>query len=833
MLIVFLAATVLAAVFLLHCAVVGRAVLRWGLGSDGLPGGDCVKAPSIRGGEASTCGLQPLALFFSICLGMLVNMAGLFLLGIAGHLHLAGVAWMALALLVAGLAAVRGGPGPRGRPGRNGSGMKGGAADHGADRPLRGFTMRWRGRSCWGGSGWLEAAMLAVLFLLSVAVALHPPGHWDDTMYQLQLARDYVQQQAIVLNEYLRFPLFPQNFNLLFVVGLMLGDALQTLTGLGAADIAGLVHIAPAASAMAGDTAGVMSGAVAGAAAAAAAAGLWRFGAPEVFAQMFASLPLFVMALGLWAASRRYTGSGIPGLLAGLTLFMIGPVKSTLGFAYIDNGLALFCWAATLAAAIMNEPGRRTVTVDGSTPDESARHAGHEMDKPGHGTVPAHCSVPGASERHTSREVDKALAGGQGRSFALPALAGLLAGAACGTKYFGVVLAALIGATLIVLTILQERRKATSVRHAATQASAVPSSTAPTTATPYTAALRTAAVYAAAVLLAGSWWYVRSAIIAGDPVHPAGARLFGFFLWNEDDLARQHAEQALHGVVRNPLMLPSALLEAGVLLWLPAFAGLFLRRLPPAIRVLQAVFLAYMLFWFFVTQVPRYLAPVYGVGGFLAFHALHHAWLWAGRRRQRKGAPAAAPSRDFPLADSRPAPLRQVRIHRHGPAWPAALALILIAAYAADRAVKYGREFVHAQTVLATNGGYLLYQQANAHIGAYGSRLVQIGFEDGIYFFQGTVIGDWFGPGRYRDLLDCPELPCALPPPAQLESMLHAHGARMLLVSRRHVDMPTAFAATLPYSYNGRLRILAQDDHGVLLGVNTVFHSGPAPRLKD
>lgn len=761
MFIVFLAATLLAAAFLLHCAVVGRAVLRGLLGRGG----------GLRDHHDGPDG--PLTLFFSICLGMLVNMAGLFLLGMAGYLRPAGVAGMALALLAVSLAAVRGEYRSGGRPGL-------------------------------GGSGGPEAAMLAVLFLLAVAVALHPPGHWDDTMYQLPLARDYVQQQAIVLNEYLRFPLFPQNFNLLFAVGLMLGDALQAPTGPGAADIAGLVHIAPAASTMAGDTAGVMSGAVAGAAAAAAAAGLWHFGAPEVFAQMFASLPLFVMALGLWAAARRYMGSGIPGLLAGLTLFMIGPVKSTLGFAYIDNGLALFCWAATLATALIAER-------------------------------PSVAGMPAALRDRYA--VSGTTAGLPARSWAFPALAGLLAGAACGTKYFGVVLAALIGVVIIVLVMLQERRKAapgqaghTDVRPVASPSAAVsspsvspaPASVRPTPA-PYAAALRAAAVYAAAVLLAGSWWYVRSTVISGDPAHPAGARLFGFFLWNEGDLAGQHAEQAMHGVRRNPMMLPYSFLEAGVLLWLPAFAGLFLRRLPNAIRVLQAIFLAYMLFWFFVTQVPRYLAPVYGVGGFLAFHALHRLYIWGGQRWPRM---------------------------RRGPVWPASLALILIAAYTADRAIKYGREFIHAETVLATSSGYPLYQQANAHIGTYGSRLVQVGFENGIYFFQGTVIGDWFGPGRYRDLLGCPELPCAAPPPAQLESMLRAHGARMLLVSRRHVDLPADFEASLspgiaphssgnrplpdarPSPYSGRLRLLAQNGDGALLGVD-VDPASASPVFKD
>jgi len=758
MFIVFLAAALLAAVFLLHCAVVGRAVLRGLLGRGG----------GLRDHHGGSDG--PLTLFFGICLGMLVDMAGLFLLGMAGYLRPAGVAGMALALLAVSLAAVHGKYRPGARPGL-------------------------------GGAGWPEAAMLALLFLLAVSVALHPPGHWDDTMYQLPLARHYVGHEALVLNEYLRFPLFPQNFNLLFALGLMLGDALQAPTGPGVVGGAG-----------------------------AAAAGVWRFGAPEVFAQMFASLPLFVMALGLWAAARRYMGSGIPGLLAGLTLFMIGPVKSTLGFAYIDNGLALFCWAATLATALLAE--RPFVAGMAAAPRDRYAVSGTTADLPA-------------------------------RSWAFPALAGLLAGAACGTKYFGVVLAALIGVAIIVLVMLQERRKAapaqaghTDVRPVASPSAAVsspsvspaPASARPTPA-PYAAALRAAAVYAVAVLLAGSWWYVRSAVISGDPAHPAGARLFGFFLWNEGDLAGQHAEQAMHGVRRNPLMLPYALLEAGVLLWLPAFAGLFLRRLPTAIRVLQAVFLAYMLFWFFVTQVPRYLAPVYGVGGFLAFHALHRLYIWAGQRWPRNGAAAVASSREGAQAGSRLFTVRSLRMRR-GPVWPASLALILIAAYTVDRAIKYGREFIHAETVLATSSGYPLYQQANAHIGAYGSRLVQVGFENGIYFFRGTVIGDWFGPGRYRDLLGCPELPCAAPPPAQLESMLRAHGSRMLLLSRRHVDLPADFEASLspgiaphpsgnrplpdarPSPYSGRLRLLAQNGDGVLLGVDADPASA-SPVFKD
>src|SRR5690606_13509078 len=299
-----------------------------------------------------------------------------------------------------------------------------------------------------------------------------------------------IDHQAIVLQEYLRFPLFPQNLNLLFGLGLLLGDAVSPM----------------------------QQGAV------------WQFGAPEVFAQMFATLPLFVMAVGLWAASRQYMGGGIPGLLAAVMLFVIQPVKRTLGFAYVDNGLALLCFAASLVAA-----GMVSRAVSG----------------------PASGMVAGRSScAHGARETVSA---------SPAALAGILAGAACGIKYFGVVFAAVLFLVITIITFVIKRREPGG--------------------RPLQAAITLGFVYGVAVLLAGSWWYVRSFLISGDPAHPAGAPIFGFFLWNEADLALQNAEQASHGVSRNPLMFFHALKEAGVVPWVLAIAGLFIRRLPPAIRV--------------------------------------------------------------------------------------------------------------------------------------------------------------------------------------------------------------------------------------------------------
>lgn len=714
----FLIATALAAIFLLHCAVVGHAVMR-GMGAD-------VQHVPLQG-------------FFSICLGMLVNMATLFALGMVGQLHGAAVAWAALGLLAAGLAF--GQPWQWRRPDTLTPGQPSAALGHPKCPSQQ--TPAVRGLM-------LERMALFVLFLLCVAVAMHPPGHWDDTMYQLPLARHYVGQEAIVLNEYLRFPLFPQNFNLLFALGLILGDMVQA----GVLQAANAAAFTPA-SATAAASAALAAGAPA-VASLPAAAPVWQFGAPEVFAQVFATLPLFVMALGAWGASRWYLGSGIPGLLAGLSLFLISPVKRTLGFAYIDNGLAMFCWAATLAVVALAASRRgpkapAAVAADLVPAAATARRAQPSADQVA-GPAVAQAEAPSLWAPDT-------------RPGTVALLAGLLAGAACGSKYFGVVYATLLGVAVLAVIGWRERRAAPV----------------------WKVGMR----YALGVLLAGAWWYVRSFMLSGDPVHPAGGPLFGYFLWNQGDLALQNAEQAAHGVQRNLLLFPAALEKAGMLLWAPAFAGLFMRRLPPAIRAMQGLFLAYLLFWFFVSQVPRYLAPVYGLGCFLAFHALYELWRWLMHRFGR-----AEPSQEATRAR----------------AWPAIIVLVLATGYTIERGIKYGDEFAHADEVLAGNPGYALYQQANAHIPELGPRLVQVGFEDGIYFFKGTVIGDHFGPGRYRDLLGCRALPCALPAPAALQQTLARHNARMLLLSQRHVTGLDAVALQA-----AGWRILGQNGNGILL----------------
>jgi len=92
MLTVFLAATVLAAIFLAHCAFVGGAVLRGVFG----------RTPRVNGVHFSAAGTggQALHVFYGICLGMVVNTAALFVLGMVGLLALPAVVLTGLALLL-------------------------------------------------------------------------------------------------------------------------------------------------------------------------------------------------------------------------------------------------------------------------------------------------------------------------------------------------------------------------------------------------------------------------------------------------------------------------------------------------------------------------------------------------------------------------------------------------------------------------------------------------------------------------------------------------------------------------------------------------------------
>jgi hypothetical protein len=488
----------------------------------------------------------------------------------------------------------------------------------------------------------LEFLAILILFLIVVSKAFRAPGQWDDTMYHLPLARFYVEHQGIALNEYIRFPLFPQNMELLFALGLMMGG--------------------------------------------------------DVLAQGMATLPLFIISIGLIGTGVWLLDSIIPGYLSVLLLFRIGPIQSTLGYADIDNGLALFCFGAILALALW-------ISTDQ-------------------------------------------------RSKGWIIIAGMLMGGAVGSKYFGGVLTFFLGVYLIAI---QRDWRSTST-------------------------------YAISVIVFGSWWYLRSLYISGDPFHPIGGNIFGHFLWNAQDLLGLKYNAATYGVSANLLNLWPALVKAEVPLWSLAFLSLlFFKKEKSNLRLMQIVFVSYFFFWFFVTQENRYLAPIYAVGSFLSIFLLYRIGI------------------------------NQIilrLIHRkawlHKPFISNAFCLVVLTPICITSYQQALDRIAHWDESLKERPGYILLQGANKLIPIFGPKLVQVGFENGIYFYRGIAIGDWFGPARYSKMITCQDSYKKLVSPPTMIMLMKGFNSRMLVVNTKRFTIDVE-------SYQKYFNICQKAEDGLLL----------------
>jgi hypothetical protein len=492
---------------------------------------------------------------------------------------------------------------------------------------------------------WAGAALALALLLWLVWRSVQPPGLWDDTMYQLPQARLFAQSHALAVDPYLRFPLFPYNANLLFAAALLFGN--------------------------------------------------------EVDAQVIATLPLFLVGLGLLGLGRYLTGTWAVGWLAVALLAHLGPVHEALGYAYVDQHLALYVWAGIVMLVLALR-----------APPKSAPQA------------------------------------------RLLLLCGVFLGTAAGTKFFGLVMAG----WLLVIMVLNFRQLGSSWRW-----------------------------YVLAGCVFGLGWYVRSAMISGDPVHPMGGAWFGHYLWNAEDLAAARAEQATHGAGRGWLSGWAALQTAGLLPLAPAL----LAFLVPSLRTrvwcsIYAAFGGYLLFWFFTSQVSRYTAPMLAVGVFLSAAVLHAAaGLLLGRWAHA-----------FPAFR-----LRAVVT------WGVALGFTAVVLQHGHQA--FQRQAATWNTTLMSRPGYELFSKAGAMAPQHGPVLLQLGYENAVYFFGGMVAGDWFGTARYAPLLKCAER-CEVAGPEALADAARRHGARMVAVHAKRFHLE-------PAAYQSHFSVLHTSRDGVLL----------------
>jgi len=267
--------------------------------------------------------------------------------------------------------------------------------------------------------------------------------------------------------------------------------------------------------------------------------------------------------------------------------------------------------------------------------------------------------------------------------------------------------------------------------------------------------LRQVLIYAGIAAVFGCFWYLRSMIISGNPVHPFASEIFGHYIWTADDVNSQWGELGRHGTEKTPLnfiLLPWHLVmnagvfheKAGLVGWLVGLFFLSLlmfRRWPGILRPLSLLGLAYLMFWFGSSQVMRYMMPVTPLLA-LTVASLSMMLVLVLQKYVLR------------FSDDEEVAGRAI-IKRLGQL----LVIIPVAILSwniFDTDLKQLPLSNEGKVRFWTNSraGYELYQVASAHAAIGNGPLLQVRLAADRYFYAGTLYGDWFGHYPFRNFIE-------------------------------------------------------------------------------
>jgi hypothetical protein len=249
----------------------------------------------------------------------------------------------------------------------------------------------------------------------------------------------------------------------------------------------------------------------------------------------------------------------------------------------------------------------------------------------------------------------------------------------------------------------------------------------------------------AVFLVFGSWWYVRNWLISGDPFHPVGGPWFGYWLWDETDLAGQYADFERFGH-----HLPLILLPALAFLALPG------KRTPREVTLL-VLGLTGLAAWYLTSRYDRYLIPSIPFLAILSSQVLVQA---AGRMGGSR------------ISGSLRSLTGRKALHYTG------LALLVLTAGLTVRKQWGETCFTFACIDRVYSTELLSHPVAEKVPGLDQLMLYQFGLENELYMLPDGTAGDWFGPYRYRDVHE------RLSDPPALREHLLKLGRDSILVNR-------------------------------------------------
>ncbi len=225
------------------------------------------------------------------------------------------------------------------------------------------------------------------------------------------------------------------------------------------------------------------------------------------------------------------------------------------------------------------------------------------------------------------------------------------------------------------------------------------------------------------LFITGGYWYIRNYIISGDPVHPGGGNVFGFWLWNQGDLIGQHGDFERVRGWRHWYLL------------LAFLAPLFWLKIDSFHRVLFIVAFLSVLLWYWFSGYWRYLVAIYPILALLAALVIVRIWdfiklkPWFGLHFRNMN--FFAPMAFFVLLLSIATSFNPRKISK---AWDSIY-----------------QDMEERNSFLTTRfPGYALIKDAEL---SPDESIYQLGFENEIYLLGNQIVGDWFGPGRYTDVM--------------------------------------------------------------------------------
>ncbi len=236
--------------------------------------------------------------------------------------------------------------------------------------------------------------------------------------------------------------------------------------------------------------------------------------------------------------------------------------------------------------------------------------------------------------------------------------------------------------------------------------------------------LRILALAALIAIATGLFWYARNVLVSGDPIHPIGGSVFGYWQWSAEDVRRQFMD--FHG--RGSLPPWYLLLSLG--------SFIFWKSSVPVVKGCMAMSVVTVILWSFISGYARYLLPIYPLLAILSSYFLYKLFVFFQGYQI------------FAKYWSKLSGKVQVTAI-------VVLLLVIILDWGKSTKKDIG-ELVLPNSVKQISviseayPGFELLDSLDEKL--YGT-LYQLGFEDEIYYLGTPILGDHFGKARYLDVL--------------------------------------------------------------------------------